>query len=203
VYLTYLQMDNFQNKTDVELVSLALADQDIFLHLMQRYEKKLLRYIRRFTGLSTECAEDALQESFIKIYQNLNSFDSSLSFSSWAYRITHNETVTYLRKTKKIETVSIEVDGDDETSLIDVLQSDVDIEHEVSRNDLNKKIREAINMLSPKYREVLVLKYLEDLSYDEISDVLKIPMGTVGTLVNRAKTQFKQIAEKNNLNSLM
>ena len=139
-------MSDFQNKTDVELVKLALVNQDIFLYLMERYEQKLLRYIQRFTGLSKECAEDALQESFIKIYQNLNSFDSSLNFSSWVYRITHNETVTYLRKNKKIKTVPIQIDGDDETSLIDVLQSNVNIETEFSRNDLNKKIREAINM---------------------------------------------------------
>ena len=192
-------MDNFQNKTDSELVKLALLNQDVFLYLIQRYEQKLFRYIQRFAGLSKECAEDALQESFIKIYQNLNSFDSDLSFSSWVYRITHNETVTYLRKSKKIQTVPIEIDGDDEGSLIDVLQSDVDIEKEVTKNDISNQVRNAIDMLSPKYREILVLRYLEDMSYEEISDVLKMPVGTVGTLVNRAKAQFKQIAEKNKL----
>ena len=91
-------MVDHKTKTDAELVALTLKDQEVFLHLVNRYQDKLFRYIRRITGVSMECAEDILQEAFIKIYRNLNDFDPDLSFSSWVYRITHNEALNHLKK---------------------------------------------------------------------------------------------------------
>lgn len=196
-----MQEEN-RDKTDVELVSLTLQSPDNFEVLVERYEKKLLRYVRRFSGLDLESAEDALQEAFIKIYSNLNGYDQNLSFSSWAYRITHNETISYLRKHSKIKTIAIESDSEDEASLIEILKSEEDIEMDYSKKELGEKVRKAINDLPEKYRDVLILKYLQDLDYKDISDILKIPMGTVATLVNRAKKKFKEIAIQNNLNNL-
>jgi RNA polymerase sigma-70 factor, ECF subfamily len=192
-------MIDYKTKTDAELVALTLNDQEVFLHLVNRYEAKLLRYIRRITGLSMECAEDILQEAFIKIYRNLNDFDKDLSFSSWVYRITHNEAVNHLKKANNQKTVSLETDDKDALSLIDVLQAETNIPKELDKKEMQKKVRKIVSMLSPDFREILILRYLEEKDYKEISDILKKPMGTVATLVNRAKAQFKQIAEKNNL----
>ena len=101
------------NKSDNELVTLTLENKDNFSYLIERYEKKLYRYIWRLTGLSKECCEDILQETFIKIYRNINNFDQRLKFSSWAYRITHNEALNYVRKYKGEKTVGLESDDSD------------------------------------------------------------------------------------------
>ncbi len=194
-------MKDLKEKSDSQLVTLALKNQDSFEHLVNRYEKKLSRYVRRLYGLSSECIEDVLQEAFIKIYVNLNDYDPSYSFSSWAYRITHNETVNYLRKNKKVTIVPLETDDEESANLIDILKSEIDVAKEVSRKDIAERIRKAISMLPDKYREVLVLRYMEDMDYKEISDILRMPMGTVATTINRAKEKFKQIAEKMHLNS--
>lgn len=191
-------MSDHLKKTDAELAVLALKDQEAFVPLVERYEAKLLRYVRRFTGLGQECAEDVIQEVFMKIYRNLNSFDPELSFSSWAYRIAHNEGVNYLRKHRGKETVGIETDDDDMASLLDVLEADVDVADEASRKELQGKVREILLKLPTKYRDILVLRFLEEKDYNEISDILKKPKGTVATLLNRAKAQFKKTAQKNN-----
>jgi len=187
--------------SDQALVQLSLKQADHFGALVDRYEKKLFRYIRRLSNLNRESAEDILQESFIKIYTHLNSFDKDLKFSTWAYRITHNETINYLRKNKKAITIPLETDDEQVGQLIDVLRSEIDIEKETEHKALIQKIHELIYRLPKNYREVLILRYIEDLDYREISDILKIPMGTVATTLNRAKKKFKQIAEKNHLHT--
>lgn len=193
-------MEDLKEKSDSQLVALTLKNQDHFEHLVDRYEKKLGRYVRRLSGLESESIEDVLQEAFIKIYVNLNDYDPNYSFSSWAYRITHNETVNYLRKNKKVTIIPLETDDKESANLIDVLKSEIDVVEDVSKKDLIEQIRKAISMLPEKYREVLILRYMEDMDYQEISEILRMPMGTVATTINRAKEKFKQIAEKMHLN---
>lgn len=194
-------MKEIENKSDAELVLLTLKNQQFFEHLVGRYEKKLARYVRRLSGLDTESIEDILQEAFIKIYVNLNDYDADYTFSSWAYRITHNETVNYLRKNKKSVIVPLETEDEESRNLIEVLKSEIDVAEDISRKDLIERIRAAIGLLPEKYREILILRYVEDMDYRDISDILRMPMGTVATTINRAKEKFKQIAEKMHLNS--
>lgn len=180
---------NFLEKTDEELVSLALADQDYFLYLMRRYEGKLLAFILRISSFSRDEAEDILQEVFIKIYENLNDFDKDLKFSSWAYRITHNQVISHYRKIK-VRPQSLPLDINDK--ILASLSSDLDIEKKVEVDYLKKAVKKVLANLDIKYREVLILKFLEEKSYKEISDILKKPMGTIATLINRAKKEFKE-----------
>ena len=192
-------MEDRAQKTDAELVVATLNDADAFLFLVERYEKRLLRYICRFSRLPHEEAEEILQEVFIKVYRNLNGFDASLSFSSWIYRIAHNETVNHLKGMKKNNTIRLETDDADGLQLIDLLESELSAMDETLQNELRDRIQSILSHLSADYREVLVLRFLEDKSYEEIGDILKKPMGTVATLINRAKSQFKQLVEKNDL----
>ena len=185
-----------KEKTDANLASLSLKNTDVFGELIDRYEAKLSRYVRRLSGLEKQSIEDVLQDSFIKVYTHLNDYDSRFSFSSWIYRITHNETINYLRKNKKQIIIPLETDDKESTKLIDVLSSEIDLELEFERKERIKTIQKIINLLPGNYREVLVLRYMEDLDYKEISDILKIPMGTVATTINRAKKKFKELAKK-------
>ncbi len=195
----YFYMNQNTRKTDEQLVAASLKDKNTFAELVQRYEQKLSRYIKRLTNLNSQSVEDILQEAFIKIYKNLNNFDPTLSFSSWAYRITHNETLNYIRKHKNRNTTPLETDNKDLANLIDILESDTNIEAEVAQKEIAKKVRLLIKKLPKKYRDVIILYYLEEKEYSEISDILKKPMGTIATLLNRAKSKFKTLALKHNI----
>ncbi len=182
-----LTPEEYQSKSDEELVSLTLADQEVFLYLMQRYESKLLRYVNRTFSTRKEDAEDIVQESFINAYRYLNSFDQHLKFSSWLYRIAHNAAVSYFRKAKARPQL---VDSEDSELMLERIASDYDLQDEVHSKLTGEKVRAVLEHLDPKYREVLILRYLENKEYQEISDILRKPIGTIGTLLNRAKKQF-------------
>ena len=186
-----------QGKTDQELILLTLKNQDYYLCLMQRYEAKLFRYIKRISNLSDYDIEDLLQEIFIKIYKNLNDFDQNLKFSSWVYRIAHNQVISNWRKIEaRPKTISFE----DNEFIFNALISKDNPYNEIDQKFTSKNAQEILTKLDYKYREVLVLKYLEEKNYQEISDIIKKPLGTVATLINRAKEQFKVEAHKKNIN---
>ncbi|QQR82960.1 RNA polymerase sigma factor [Candidatus Peregrinibacteria bacterium] len=161
-----------------------------------------MRYIQRISSVSLESAEDILQEVFIKVYRNLNDYDPQFSFSPWIYRIAHNETINSFKKLNKLKTIPLETDEKDAAQLIQMLQSDDDLPQALATKEHQEKVQSALQLLTPAYRDVLILRYLEDMDYQQISDVLHKPIGTVATLINRAKYQFKDIALKLNLKPL-
>jgi len=177
-------------------VKISLKNADDFTHIIKKYERPLLTYIKRITNLPNEDAEDLLQEVFIKTYQNLSDFDQSLKFSSWIYRIAHNHVVSHYRKNKKSQRDTYLEENE---ILYEKLATDLNIKEETDKTLLKEKIQKLLSKLDIKYREVLILKYLEDKDYTEISNILKKPMGTIATLLNRAKEKFKEIVIKNNI----
>ena len=184
-------------KTDEELVILILENQGYFTYLIERYERKLLAYILRISNVSHQEAEDVLQDVFIKVYQNLNDFDPDLKFSSWIYRITHNEVISNYRKRRsRDKDLVIDIDDAD----LQNFASDLDITQELDDKFLRANIFKVLDNLDIKYREVLVLKFLEEKNYREISDIIKKPMGTVATLINRAKKAFLVELHKQRIN---
>lgn len=188
------------NKTDEELVQLTLRDKEYYQYLLKRYEDKLLRYIIRVAKINQEDAKDVLQEVFIKAYINLNDFDPSLKFSSWIYRIAHNEAVTFLRKNKhKLPVINFELDK----AFVEATRSDLDIKEEIDQKYFLANFQKIINNLDNKdYRDVLILRYIEEKDYGEISDILKKPIGTIATLLSRAKKKIKnELLKINQLNT--
>jgi len=180
---------DFESLTDEELVPHILTNRDSFRYIVERYQDKLYRFIRRISGRSDEEIEDILQEVFIKMYQNLNNFDTDLKFSSWAYRIARNHTISHHRK-KSNQTLLLEAE------MAAKLVSGLDVHGEVMNQLEAEEVNEIIAKLKPNYRDILVLKFLEEKDYREISDILKIPEGTVGTRIHRAKHVFKKVYEK-------
>jgi RNA polymerase sigma-70 factor (ECF subfamily) len=175
--------------TDNELAALSSQNQEYFSVLIERYEQKLGRYIKRITNVSKEDQEDILQNIFIKTYMNLNGFDTTLSFNSWIYRIAHNEIIDWARKQKNQEKHG-KYDYDDE-----IFSWTEDTQHFLKALDISEgrlEVQNIFKKMEPRYREVLVLKFLEGYSYREMSDILKKPEGTIATLINRAKKAFKQ-----------
>ncbi len=181
------------DKTDEELVAMTLADQENFLFLVNRYKEKLFRYIRRLTNISAEDAEDILQEVFMKAYVNLNDFEQDLKFSSWIYRIAHNQVISHHRK------IMVRPQGNAvnlEDSEVMNIAADLDTEKDIDIKILRQNIDMVASRLEPKYREVLILRYFEDKNYQEISDIIKRPLGTVASYLNKAKQEFRDEIEK-------
>ena len=181
-----------EKTTDEELVARTLENPEIYALLVERYEKKLLRYIMRILSGTKEDAEDILQDVFLSAYKNLNDFDQELKFSSWIYRIAHNKVISHFRKvTARPKTMTYEGDS----QLLNILASEEDIAKSLEKRHDAGEVRNILDELDEKYREVLFLKFLEEKDYKEISDILEKPMGTVATLINRAKKQFREKIE--------
>jgi len=179
---------NNKNKTDAELVQLSLQNTDIFAEIIMRYERPLMLYIMRLLTISSGDAQDILQNVFIKIWQNLNAYNSDMPFKTWAYRITHNAAISHYRKRKsRGEEDSISFDPE----LYGGFSDDLEIPKNIDANMRAEQVKVTLQNIDEKYRTVLVLHYLEDISYAGISDVLKKPIGTVSSLVQRAKQKFK------------
>ena len=185
-------MESLQMATDVEIVAATLQDTQAFAVLVLRYEAKLLRYIRRIGIRNVEDSEDVLQEIFIKVYKNLNAFDTSMSFSSWIYRIAHNEAVSFYRRR------SVRAEGHQLPDSEDILtwlpeESATTPERLFDASLGIQAVAVALRALDAKYRDAIILRYFEQKEYDEISDILKIPIGTVGTIIHRGKKQLAEI----------
>lgn len=180
-----------EQKKDAQLVNLSLENQEYYYCLMKRYEIPLMNYIRKLSGMNRADAEDILQEVFILAYQNLNDYDRQFKFSSWIYRITHNQTISILRKKMKMQDISW-----DEHDLDQIVHSDFDIEQHLLQKMDYQQLLHLIDLMPLKYREVLLLKFVEGKDYQEISDILRKPIGTIGTLINRAKKRLLQDIEK-------
>ena len=175
---------------DEEIIEKSLKDLDYFACLYERYELKLLRYIRKISNTDTQEAGDILQDAFIKIWKNLNNYDKSLKLSSWVYRIVHNETISFCRKKRSYG-------KNNNLDLEDIQFKDLPDEQNIEENSEERFFltHKVLDKLALKYKEVLILKFMEKMSYEEISDVLKIPEGTVATRINRAKKIFITVAE--------
>jgi RNA polymerase sigma-70 factor (ECF subfamily) len=185
------------SRADALLVQKALERSEEFGSIIEKYQEPLRRYIRRIARPSPDEIDILLQDIFIKSYENLNDFDQDLSFSSWIYRIAHNEAIDFLRKKKRYGGSLDDAAYDDDTvTLAETIASDTDIAADVDKEYLKKCIIAVLDDIEPKYRSVLVLKFLEDKDYNDISDILRKPPGTIATLIHRAKKEFKKVAEE-------
>lgn len=158
-----------------------------FGELVRRYQDKMIRYGHRFLRGYADI-EDAVQEVFIKAYQNINSFDAAKKFSSWLYRIAHNEFINMIKKKGREPLPFFDPD-----TLFPHPLSHEHADDGIKRSEAAAQVGGGLDKLSPKYREILVLYYLEELSYQEIADVLHIPITTVGVRLARGRVALKKI----------
>lgn len=179
-------------RTDMEIVQEVLKTPESFGILIDRYSEKLSRYIHRITNISREDGEDILQDVFIKAYRNLLGYDARQSFSSWIYRIAHNTVISAYRKSSVRPQTQFSALPD---VLIASFASELETDTLVIDTDRLRTVRDALERLDIKYREVLVLHYFESYSYQEISDIIQKPSGTVATRINRAKKKLVTLLE--------
>ena len=185
-------MDSNENLIDEDVViSIQKGDIDLFGVLIERFEKKLTRYARKFIS-SNEDIEDAVQEVFIKAYTNIQSFDTDKKFSTWIYRIAHNTYVNIIRS-KKNEKVSY-VDLDE---FFPNVSSNETADKDILIQENKEMITLCVKDLKPKYREIITLFYFDDMDYKTMSDIMGVPISTVGVRLRRAKEKLRQLCKEN------
>jgi RNA polymerase sigma-70 factor (ECF subfamily) len=179
-----------QDGDEAELIAKARAgDRDAFSVLVQRYE-------RRVVGIAMAVAhnqDDALelaQETFVRAFQNLKNFESRSSFSTWLYRIAANLSIDFWRREGRYPVLRGE---DAENELRRLPSSEGDSYRAASRTELGKKLKDALEELTPEHRAVVLLREVEGLSYDEISDMLECPRGTVMSRLHYARNRLRSI----------
>lgn len=167
---------------------MALSNQDSFVLITGRYKVRLFSYIKRLTNIRDEDAEDLLQDIFLKVYLNLNNFNRKMKFSSWIYAIARNQVFSHHRK------VSVRPEGHADVldeNISRQLITDINAIDIIDREISHQKISQAIFRLKSKYREVIFLRFFEEKSYQEISDIIRKPVGTVGSMLDRAKKELR------------
>lgn len=169
------------------------GDADSFGVLIERYEAKLKRYARKFLNYQEEI-EDLVQDVFIKAYTNIQSFDSKQRFSPWIYRIAHNVFVNELKHKQRGGFIFFDAD-----TVLPHLPAKETTDGAVLDVELKEELDSLLVEIPTKYREAIVLHYLEELSYQEISEILQIPVTTVGVRMNRGRTKLRACFEAKQL----
>ncbi|MCK5080885.1 MAG: sigma-70 family RNA polymerase sigma factor [Candidatus Moranbacteria bacterium] len=182
--------------SDEDLVKKVVENPDHLTFLVDRYWQKLFWFVKRMSYFSSEDIEDILQEVFIKVYKNINSFDDSYRFSTWVFQITRNTTIDAIRK-NSVRPQEVGLEQDDLKMIFS--ENGIGIEEQMINKEKLKKAEKIINSLPLKYREVMILKFLEEKNYEEIMDIVKKPKGTVASLLNRGKTIFLEKAKTQKL----
>lgn len=176
------------SQIDYALVQRAIGgDQSAFKVLFEKYKQPLYYHILKLVK-DKEIIEDLLQEIFLKAFDNIGSFNPDYAFSTWLYRITTNHSIDFLRK-KKLKTFSIHdpiktKDGEMSIELEDEGRSADDL---IVRKQRSQILREALDSLPDKYREIIKMRHVEELSYQEIAEILDLPLGTVKAHIFRAR----------------
>jgi RNA polymerase sigma-70 factor (ECF subfamily) len=154
---------------------------------MKKYKGPLQNLIYKMVSDKNE-VEDLIQEVFIKVYNSLKNYSQEYAFSTWIYRIAINNTIDYLRK-KKLETFSIHSDEeeDDDRPKYEIPDTSYSADASIILEQRQQIINDAINSLPEKYKKVIELRHKEELSYEEISEILNLPIGTVKAHLFRAR----------------
>ena len=176
---------------EVQIVQRVLqGDVNAFEKLVLEYEKSVYAITQRMTG-NAEDAADMTQETFIKAYNSLSSFRGDSKFSVWLYRIATNVCLDFLRSRSRKPTVSLSVEDDDgEEVELDIADESQSPERLLERGLTRDAVRRGLNALSPEYRQILLLREIQGLSYEEIADVLTLEVGTVKSRIFRARKRL-------------
>jgi RNA polymerase sigma-70 factor, ECF subfamily len=168
------------------------GDQSAFEDVVSFFQNKIYQHCFRMLGNAHE-AEDIAQEAFIRAYVNIHSFDDRRKFSTWLYRIATNLTIDRLRKRKPDHYLDAEVKGTEGLDMYSQLADQGRLpEEEVEGLELQRYIQYEISKLPPKYRSIIMLRYIEEFSLQEISEILDIPLGTVKTRIHRGREALRK-----------
>nr|WP_026264194.1 RNA polymerase sigma factor SigW [Paenibacillus terrigena] len=172
------------------------GDQRAFAEIVELYKDKIFHLAYRMLSNRHE-AEDVVQDTFLRVYKNLDRYDENQKFSTWIYRIGTNLCIDRLRKRKPTYSLDAEMNDQEGVDGYSILPSDDRTpESELLLSETQQLIRQAIESLPAKYKTVMVLRYLQELSLQEISDVLDMPVTTIKTRVHRGREYLRKKLER-------
>jgi RNA polymerase sigma-70 factor (ECF subfamily) len=182
---------NLSAAADCDLVASAIKGrEDGFNELVRRYQRPIAAYVYRMVG-DYDAALDLTQEVFIKVYSSLERYRPEFKFSTWIYKIAHNASVDFLRRSASREqALTSEVDGEERE--MTVMSRKLSPEQEYAVEERRAEIERVVRQLPTVYRELIILRHQHDLSYDEIAEVMSLPLGTVKNRLFRARELMRQ-----------
>jgi RNA polymerase sigma-70 factor (ECF subfamily) len=191
---------DYTSLTDQEVVSLARDGKEAaFRELIGRYQRPVFSLIYRLVR-DRERAEDLSQDTFIKVLNHIDRYSPEFKFSSWLFKIANNVAIDHLRR-RQLDTISMEgsphattADIAEATSFELATQTETPLQ-ELEARELGSEIERAISQLRPEYRACILLRHVEDKSYEEIAATLDLPLGTVKTYIHRARHELRRLLE--------
>ncbi|KAA0253609.1 MAG: sigma-70 family RNA polymerase sigma factor [Chlorobiota bacterium] len=166
-------------------------DTEIFEAIVSRYKNPLFNFVFRFLG-DRDATSDVVQETFIKVYRNKDSYKTFAKFSTWIYTIAGNLAKTELQRRKRKNQISINSWGEDEETM-DLPDGGPLPDRLVDSGIKNKMIQEALLKLPEVYREMVILRDIQEMSYEEIAEMMDISIGTVKSRINRGRAQLQDL----------
>jgi RNA polymerase sigma-70 factor (ECF subfamily) len=180
---------NFTYKDEELIKEFQKGNEYAYLELVNRYKDKLMNFIVYYVG-ERDLAEDIVQETIIKLYEKKNYYKEIARFSTWIYTIARNQANTELRK-KKRRNITFLSQMNKDSKDFEVDSKAPDLIQELQDDYLGKRIQSAIKSLPEHLRIVITLRDIQNLSYDEISRIVEVPLGTVKSRINRARIQLQ------------
>ena len=175
--------------TDEELISrFQKGDERAYVELVNRYKDRLLNFVFQFLG-DIEQAEDVVQDTMLRLYEKKHYYKEIAKFSTWLYTIARNLANTELRKKKRRKTTYLSQLSKERQFEIPAVQDDVD--QSLQNEFINDRIQSAINNLPEHSKVVIILRDIQELSYEEISNIVEVPLGTIKSRINRARIQLQ------------
>ena len=184
-------LSNLSTFADRDLVTQAVAGrEDGFEELVRRYQRPIAAYVYRMVG-DYEAALDLTQEVFIKVYNSLRRYRSEFKFSTWIYKIAHNSAVDHLRRhSHRGQALTSECEGEQYELPIESRRPSP--EQESERAERRAEIESVVRGLPVAYRELVLLRHSQDMSYEEIAEVTGLPLGTIKNRLFRAREAMRQ-----------
>tara|TARA_B100000003_G_scaffold205369_1_gene218893 strand:- start:489 stop:1070 length:582 start_codon:yes stop_codon:yes gene_type:complete len=185
-----MQLDKKFIYTDEELMKrFQNGDENAYVELVNRYRDKILNFIFNYIG-DFEISEDIVQDTMIKLYQKKHYYKEIAKFSTWLYTIAKNLANTELRKKKQRKTTILSHISKDDNPY-DIPSDQPGTHQEIESEITSKIVRNAINQLTDKFRTVILLRDIQELSYEDISSIVGVPIGTIKSRINRARLQLQ------------
>lgn len=185
-------LENIKSLTDGELIQTAIGGrEDGFEELVRRYQRPITGYVYRMLN-NYDASLDVTQEVFIKVYNSLTRYSSEYKFSTWLYRIAHNAAIDYMRR-NSVVSQSIEAENADGTYQLQIESLQPNPEQQRERSEWRREIETVVKCLPQVYRELILLRHAQDLSYDEIAEITNLPLGTVKNRLFRAREMMREI----------
>lgn len=191
---SYKQMDKKFIFTDEELISrFQNGEEQAYIELVNRYRDRLMSFIYRFVN-DQVVAEDIVQDTLVKLYTHKDYYRNIAKFSTWIYTIAGNLAKTELRKNKRRKVTNLSDMGSDDWEF--EIPAKEDTAEEVYNQFDGEHINKAIQTLPDHFREVIILRDIQELSYEEVSNIVEVPLGTVKSRINRARLQLQEMLKE-------